>query len=213
MKGSYESLNPPAQGGIGVDCRSSTLFASGSSLTGGDTGDWQVLSPQDPTASGLVVRNDSDVQHLATTFEAGGGLAPPGTPIDSSGTPSTIEDLDDVHRALQIPAAIRELSQIQVSYSGEPYDLVLVRVSSKPDWSLEASLNGVQHLGAPTFDLVLGAAGSEGTLDVTLLSPRLPPGVDAATAFAQPVVAEFGGALRLGAPSSIVIVDASIPQP
>ena len=77
----------------------------------------------------------------------------------------------------------------------------------------EEDLGRVQHLGATTAEWVLGSAGRTGILDITFRGPLLPPGVDALAAFAQPIVADVDGSLRLGSPSSILIVDASFPLP
>ncbi len=212
-RGGDEVLHPAAQGGIGIDCTSSELFTSGSSLIGGDTGDVFLLPTSDPTASGLVVRDGADVQHLATTFASGGGQATPGPPIEATGTPSIVEDLDDDHRAIKTPAVVRELTRAHVSYSGEPGDLVLLSIASTPDWAFVPALKGVQHLGAAPVQAILGTAGADGTLVAAFQSPRVPAGTDAATGFAQAVVAETDGGIRLGAPSSILIVSASIPGP
>jgi len=201
------------QGGSGVDCTTSEVFASGSSLIGGDTGGTDLIDSTIPTASGLVAREASTVNHLATTFASGAGPAPPGPPIDSTGAPSTVTDLDDAHRALKGPAVVREEVPAELGYTGQPGDLVLLRVSATSGWSFAPALAGVQQLGALPLGVILGVAGPAGTIDVAFDAPCLPPGLPAVTAYVQPLVDPTQGPLRLGAPSSILIVDASIPAP
>jgi len=211
-EGGSGDVSYPGTGGIGLESSGSVVFASGSLVSGGDTGLLGAFAPVVPSATGLFARDLSTVEHLATTFAAGGGPAAPGTPLEIEAA-STVEDLDDAHRALEVSAVVRELEAGLVSYSGEPGDLVLLRISSAPGWSFTLSLKGVQHLDAIAGELFLGAAGPAGTLDVVFRAPPLPPGMEALTAFAQPFVAEADGSLRLGAPSSVLIVDASIPLP
>jgi hypothetical protein len=202
----------PAAGGAGIDGNGSVVFASGSSATGGDTGQAFVVPTEDPNTSGLVVSNGSLVEHLATSFVAGEGDGPSGTPIDADGS-SSVADLDDVHRALKLLATIREDEQSNAITSGQPGDVVLLRVAFAPDWTLMPGLKGVQHLGGPTFDFVAGVVGPIGSFSVRFRGPVLPVGVDAVTGYVQPIVAPQEGGLRLVAPSAIVFLNASIPGP
>jgi hypothetical protein len=201
-----------AQGGAGFEINRSTVFLSGSALTGGATGTASVPSP-DPTASAAVLIDAATVQHLATTFQAGAGNAPPGAPVSSAGVPSTFDDLNDDSRQITISAAVRELAPAAVTYSGQPGDLVLLAISLESNGLLVTKFKGVLHLGAFTSSLFLGVADANGALDLSFIGPLLPPGIDAVTGYAQPVVAETGGSLRLGAPSSILLLDGSIPPP
>jgi hypothetical protein len=210
--GSIDVAHLPGQGGAGVDSSASNLFASGSTLTGGDTGESFGAEPLDAPSSGLVARSSSTVHHLATSFQAGQGGAPPGEPITVEPS-STVDDLDDVHRAFKVPAPVREDQEASALYAGEPGDLVLLRISLTPGWTMMPGLKGVLHLGPSTIDLFVGAAGPEGTLDLPFRGPALPVGTQALTAFAQPVVAAGGGPLRLVAPSSIVFIAESIQGP
>jgi hypothetical protein len=206
--------SPGAQGGAGVVSTASTVFASGATLIGGDTGFIAGTAfSATPTASGLVLVDASSAPHVATTVQAGTGLAPPGEPVASSGSPSSFDDLADDHRQLTLPAALREMASGQLTYSGQPGDLVLLLLSSEPDWRLKSGLKGVLHVDDVIATLFLGAADPAGSLVLGFSAPTLPPGVDALAGYAQPVVAETDGSLRLGAPSSYLILDASIPAP
>lgn len=120
-------------------------------------------------------------------------------------------DLNDTQRAFKVPAPVREGEASQATYSGQPGDLVLLRVSLAPAWSFVLSLKGVLHLGTITVDVLLGAVGPGGTLAIPFKGPKLLPGIDASTGFAQPIIRESDGSLRLVAPSSLVFLDASIP--
>jgi len=211
-EGSYESLFPAEQGGIGLECNSATVFTSGSSLIGGDTGNVGGLTP-DPTAAGLAVRDGSDVATLATSITSGGGDAPPGPPIEETGSPSSVEDLADDHRAFKLPPVLRELEPVRLQYRGQPGDLVLVQTSLRPSWMLVPALKGVQHLGVLIGGQLLGIVPPNGQLGPLVQVPALPPGTLAATGFAQPLALELDGSLRVSAPTSIVVVDATIPAP
>lgn len=200
-----------AKGGAGLENNRSTLFLSGSALTGGNDGDGPPSLV--PTASGLVLIDASSAQQLATTFQAGTGNAPPGAPVSMSGAPSTFDDLNEDPRGVTISAAVRELAPAAVTYSGQPGDLVLLAISLQASWSPLSRFKGVLHLDAFASSLILGVADASGTLELAFSGPLLPAGVQAVTAYAQPVVSETGGALRLGAPSSILVLDASIPAP
>ena len=200
-----------AQGGAGFEGNRSTLFLSGSALTGGNTGNGPLSS--EPTASGLVLIDASSAQQLATTFQAGTGNAPPGAAVSMSGAPSTLDDLNEDPRGVTISAAVRELAPAAVHYSGQPGDLVLLAISLQAGWSPLSKFKGVLQLDAFASSLILGVADANGTLELGFSGPLLPAGVEAVIGYAQPVVAEVGGALRLGAPSSILMLDASIPVP
>lgn len=198
-------------GGLGIDSSASTLFASGSIVAGGDTGD-DIARVAEPSASGLLARDASTVDHLATTFAAGGGPAPVGDAITIEAG-SAVTDLDDDHRAIEMPAVLREAEVAQVSYAGAPGDQVLLLLAAEPAWQFVPARKGVLHLGSMIVSAFLGVAGPTGALDLAFGTPSLPTGVDAVAAFAQPFVAETDGSRRLGAPSSILIVDDSIPAP
>ncbi|MHC5211804.1 MAG: hypothetical protein ACYTG2_13880 [Planctomycetota bacterium] len=92
--------------------------------------------------------------------------------------------------------------------------MVLMRFTLGSAWELMPGLKGVQHLGGTAVEVVLGLAGGPaGTLDVVFRAPELPVGIEGITGHAQPVVAVQAGSLRLGAPSTALIVDATIAGP
>jgi hypothetical protein len=143
---------------------------------------------------------------------AGAGDGPPGTPTTVDGG-SSVQGLDDVHRASKLPATLREDEESFSVTTGQPGDIVLLRVAFAPDWTLLTGLKGVLHLGGPTFDTLVGVVGPGGALGVRVRGPILPAGVDAVTGYVQPVVGVAGGGLRLVAPSAIVFLDGAIPGP
>ena len=201
-------------GGVALDLTSTLLFASGSTIAGGDTGLGTVTSPV-PTSPGLVLR-DASVMHLVgSTVEAGGGDAPPGVALEETGVPSDLVDLGGDGRRLSLPATLREGVPSLMTYAGVPGDLVLMQASFSPDFvPLYAALRGVLHRGPVVAEAIVGVAGPPlGGFTSFLLGPDLPVGVDAQRVFTQPVILTPDGDLRLGGPSTIVLLDAAVPTP
>lgn len=162
------------------------------------------------TASGLSLIDGTSVQYLATSFDPGAGNAVPGAPISSGGVPSIVDDLNEAHRGLTVPAPVREQAPAQFSYSGQPGDTVLVALSLYPEWLSIPSVKGILHLDPVASSFVIGSADAAGSLVLPFSGPLLPQGVSSLTGFAQPLVADTNGSLRLGAPSSILLLDSSL---
>jgi len=202
-----------ARGGNALDGTLSAVFASGSLIDGGETGAGHQPSP-DPTASGLVI-DGSAVRVVDATIQPGGGDAlQTGAPIVALGAPSVVVDLVDVHRSLRAPATVREGNVGQMTYAGQPGDVVLLQASFSADFvPYYAGLKGVAHFGGVVAGVVLGVAGPSGAFFKNFVCQQLPVGVEGWRVFAQPVILASGGALRLGGPSTCVLLDATIPLP
>ena len=117
----------------------------------------------------------------------------------------------DRYRAIQLDGPLSEGDATELAYVGGPQDLVLLRVGVAPRWGFLPALKGVDQLQGPTVDLVLGFADATGQLGVPVVVPDLPVGTEALVGDAQPFVRALGGALRLGAPSQLLILDETLP--
>ena len=212
----------PAGGGSGATIDGSFLFTSGSDLIGGQGADGLTSGPSciggGLGGNGLTVYGASSQALLLDTSlqpGAGGlgsGACSPGLPGQPTflfaGSAST---LPGSARALAVDSPVREGQPVSAVATGLPGELVFLGLASTqslpllvPPW------NGALHLGPGISVHFMGIVPPSGTLALGATAPALAPGVESAIGYLQPgFVSPTTGAITLGAPSALVVLDSA----
>ena len=204
-------LLAPAHGGDGLTVGDGLVFASGTTLLGGATGDNSVQAVVSGAGLRLVLAS-SHAWLRGCTVEAGLNLAPFGTQsADIIAPAGHVETYPAAPRSVSVPALLREVTTTTVTVNGVSGDLVGVLVSTNSRW--QAPIPGLQgtpivDLGAAA-DLLVGViTAADGSLEVPLTVPRLPAGVEVIRLFAQGVFVGADGT-TLGSGSAFCWISAS----
>lgn len=191
----------------------SSVFASGSIAVGGNGGGDDLFACN-PGGDGL--RLDAATTHatLLDNLLLGGTGAcgmPAGEPVSSEAGASTFTIAGQA-RGLDVASPLHELSNASFEFTGEPGDSVHVLVATQPLQQFLPKFQGVLHTGLPLLlpPLGFGVIPAQGTLAVDVSVPALPPGLDALWLSVQPLLVESQGALWLGEPATLVVLDASL---
>lgn len=207
----------------------STLFASGSTLTGGAGGtgmDGYCLFgawPGRPGANGgagLVVESSANVWLLDTATvggvrgEGGAGTeqcgAPPGSPgLPGVGVDGTATVLPGTRRVLACATHVREFAPFTLTLRGEPGDLVWVNGGFTSQWTLDLPFGGVRLVGAGSRRAFLGTVSGDGTLSVPVQFGEMGSGIAAQTRFLQAFFRDASGVSHHGSAQVVHVLDAA----
>ncbi len=195
------------------------LFASGTTITGGAGGDGATDATGACTNGGdggvglVTDGNEPEVVLLDTTVAGGsGGLAGDATCGDGmNGAPivllaGELATPPGEARGLVAWSPALESQPSLLAYAGEPGDFVVLAAGAAPDFAYWPALAGVR-LTAPFAFAAQGTADALGALNVVLPPTGLAALVPSATFYLQPIFLDTAGALWLGAPSSMVVLD------
>jgi len=213
-------------GGSGLGITSALVHASACTFTGGVGGEGgncllSTTGDGGPGGAGVMLLNGV-LRYRDSTFMGGPG-GQPGASVPSScpeGQPgaagpglsgSFAVEFPGLHRVLHAPSPVRELVPFPFTLSGEPGELTAIlwspetaHTSASPQsWPLLVSLS------PPAGLLMLGIIPPNGSLAMATTVPDLGAGVDSLRMFAQSIHQPSGGALTFGAPTAIVVLDAS----
>lgn len=203
-------------GGIGgsgaLVLSSPTLFASGSSLTGGagggnchatDDGGWG--------GAGLRLYNSS-ARAVSCTFQGGppalnGFPMIPGVPIEGTGAQTST--LPAHHMSATIP--VREFQAMSLTLQGQPGDRVELIVAPRLRFLLMPAFQGVSllRLARPQLVQQLGTIGASGTLTTSWGIPDLGPGVQNQQWFLQALFTSTSGEVSYGPPATQILLDSA----
>jgi hypothetical protein len=213
---------PGVQGGAGLFAASSTLFASNTTIVGGDGGAGGCRSCAGtpcPTGGGQGapgLQSSATVRLLECTIAGGVSGTPgcgqpgggqPATPM--TGTPPTV--LAGVHRELECEFVAREGQTASLVFRGQPGDVVLLGVADATRYLYSPGWTGVSlvRLSKPPLIEEVGTLPPSGTLTKSWLVPDLGPGAQSRRVFLQAWHVAPGGSSTLGSPGTIVLLDAA----
>jgi hypothetical protein len=220
----------PAQAG-GAGCLvegASTLFASGSSFAGGTGGSgasgncFSFLggSPGAPGGAGLSVVAPASVSLLDCTRSGGsGGAGGPG--VASCGVPPGAAGptganivgvatlLPGQRRVFSCPTVVRELNNLDLTFHGQPGDLVWTGRATDTSWGFSPALLGVRLVSNVLGRTFHGAIPASGTLTVSVPMPALPLGVESETRHYQALFRNIVGQSYLSSAQVVVVLDAA----
>jgi hypothetical protein len=189
-------------GGAGIQWADGNLFLSGATVVGGESAGCSLCTGAD----GLHVTSGA-VQFVESTFEA----APvsdflPGSDIDAP--PGSVQDLMDESRVVLVDSPLRSFELGELNYAGGPLDAVAVFLALGTVPVAAPVKKGVWSLAEPHFGpIALGTADAQGYLLLAFEAPDITP-LQGMVLFVQPVAQEAGsGRLRVGGPSTLVVVD------
>ena len=211
-------------GGAGVLLIGGSLFASGSTFTGGAGADGYLEPPFNlctdgmDGGDGLVLFAGAPVARLrASTTAAGAGGAPgdatclPGQP----GSPSVVVsgaliELPGTHRSMEIFRVIREGGVSPIELQGADGDLAWLFLGPTVAHTFELGLLGTLLPGPPLFAIPAGTLPAGGKKLLTPFIGELGPGIEGITLYEQPLFFEPASTLvLLGTPRVAVFVDAA----
>jgi hypothetical protein len=197
-----DTIFPDLPGAAGAELVGSTLYASGTAITGG-------FGASKPGGTAIVASAGSTV-HLLDVAVSGGAGVPPGDKDSVDGSSSITVGDGSAHALTSTPAP-RVGQPLQVSAEGAPGDGVLLLVSTKP---LIAPLGPDQAVllvnpAPPFLSTVLGTIPAGGTLAGTFTVPALggPEGIEL---FVQDVYLDAALAeVRFGPGTAPLLLDAA----
>ena len=214
----FNTTQPLFHGATGARIVGGYMFASDTQFIGGMGGMYSCCV--DSTALGqaggvgLSLAAPADLLSCTTIGGPGsygpGGYGPPGAALE--GTPPTI--LPGIARRFVTRSPVRELDPVALTFTGLPYELVGIYVSSDsmiglPNMAFEGVFV-VALTGAHSF--YLGQPGADGTLSVSIQAPDLPPTLLGSTAFVQSFFFNtfFPNYVIVGPASAITVLDSSL---
>lgn len=224
--------NDGSSGGPGCLADQSLVFASGTSFRGGHGGDVDYCASSFGCAwagyggGGIQIgptSGSSTARMLATSEQGGAGggawcgpssCAFPGCSFPGGGGParsgSPFIDIAGAARVMVAPTPVRELTNPQLLFYGQPGDRVglLVAAGSAASQYL-AGWRGVLvvPVSHPPLMLFLGTIPMSGPLAVTVDLPDLGSGVQSRVTYLQSVFVDTQGRKHLGSPSCMVVLD------
>ena len=216
-------------GADAIDAADCSVFASASTIRGGDGGSGHSGSCTDaynPSTSGGqggdgVQSSGAATLKLLDSVVAGGAGGPGGVgwPCGSQASnggpgqafvgPGAVETIPGTARTLATTALAREGQVFACHVEGVPGDLALLLLSTQPDHAFSPALHGVQLFAAPFRRVVLGTIDASGVLDASVPITELGAGVAALTPHGQLAVRDLAGSTWLGSPAVLTLLDAS----
>ena len=228
----FGQSTPAGAGGAGARIQSGcTVLASGSTFLGGAGGQGSgggcylsnCLHGVVGGAGGHALRitSPSAVYLLDDTLTGGPGGAG-GVTMGPCCTPGTVPDGPDGSSAadnaillpgesvvLVAPTHIREQTNLALEIAGTPGDLAWISLANDPLWVLDLTHSGVLVQGPVARRLVLGTIPAGGTLQASLTFGALPGGVESQLLYFQALTRSSAGAITIGSPAVLTVLDAS----
>lgn len=224
-------------GGAALECLgSSTVFASGSSFTGGAGGQglpysWLCATlpcGAGPTTGGngghgVVAEAGSTAALLDCVVSGGAGgaggaggqccpqtvwpAAAPGVP--GSAEQGTITHFPGASTAMSAPSAVRVGNTLPLTIGGTPGDVIFLAVSSQSRFVFDPFYSGVFLFGPAARRSSFGVVPGSGVLNVSISVGTLPVGAQSAVRHLQVFARDPSGQLRLGSPAIVTVLDPS----
>lgn len=210
---------PPGEGGEAVRLHLSTLFASGSSLQGGDGGSSEatVCDPGSDGGDGIAYGAGSLARLLDTAVTGGAaGLAGPGCGLPD-GSPGQAFDgprggvltLPGAARSFAASSPVAEGTQVDLVFEGAPGDAVIVVLALEPGAGIyHDAFGAVQLVAAPFLAFPFGVVPAGGVLSAGVPIPALGAGVDFARYPLQALFVAPPAVFHSG-PTAVAILDAA----
>jgi hypothetical protein len=214
----------PGFGGPGCLLVNGNLFASGSTVHGGDGGSGSPASCSPgpfpggdalPGATGIYGFPATILDSIVTGGHGGqGGAAAPacGMPGGSSAAdgfdflfPATV--LTGQHKTLTAPTLVRELHTLDLQVAGNAGDNVWLSTSNGASWRLSPARRGVVLLSQPSDVSFLGTVPANGVLRASVPIGDLGPGVQDRPLFLQATCIDGAGHVTLTGPAVVVLLD------
>lgn len=213
------------QGGHGAHVLGGSLFASGCSFSGGQGGPGGFTStpfgpikvPGGPGGDGIQLTASSSPaigRFLDCTFDAGpGGAAAPGTFGGIPGQPwtalqqATASFIAEPARSFDSTSPIHAGQSTTLTFTAPAGELVFTAATLGMQPTYVNALAGTLVPTVPFLFTTIGTVPASGTLVLTLPLPILPPGTGALSIVHQAVYGTSAGFARLGAPSTLVLLD------
>jgi hypothetical protein len=206
-------------GGAAVQASATTLFISGSGLSGGagqeTNEDYCKLAQVGSGGDGLVLQ-DASLAYLQDSTVAGGVPGHTDFPcwlIGASGTAFVISPGSEV---VQLPGDYRDWSisnlgfqngTLRVNYKGLPGDRVFLTRSPTPDFTLDTSLNGLLLLVPLNGLAFIGPVDPSGDLVVDLALEQVLTSEPARGFFLQLFVVDADNERLIGGPGHVAVAN------
>lgn len=211
----------PGNGGDALNLEGCTLYASGSTLLGGDGGSGVPGGCYDGGNAGDGIQFDAacTVRLLDTTTAAGVpgqpspscGAAAGNPGQDLNGPAGIVTQLAGDARSLDVGSPVVEGTSVPFTFTGQAGDTVLLVIGLEPDLGTYYPAFGVvQLVEAPWVLLPMGTIPAGGVLQANLPIPQLLPGVLFQRLPGQALMVGSGSTIFHAGPSSTVLLDASI---
>lgn len=223
---SVTSSAPAGDGAPGVVLEDTLLVTSGSRFQGGAGGDGASSTPlcgaPGNGGSGILLTGaGSDVQYLDSAFIGGGkgiDATPGGFCTGATGLPGpAAEGLGTGGTATQMSAAaslslvasspVREGGLVELAVAGPSGAPVFLALGEAPFDLFVPALAGTILVAPPYLVLALGVLDGDGKLAAELPLLDLPLGAQVKHYFGQAGYVAGGGAIVLGAPSAVTLLD------
>jgi len=226
-EGSPAFLPNGAVGGAALDVTDAVVVLSGCDLTGG-VGGRGAACVQEQNGNGgdggvgLRASGASTLSSRATTVAGGAGgqggssgfgCFNPGIDgqVGANVVGTSVVPVPGPHRTWASAVPVRELEPFVASVTATPGDWAALLWSAVPENAPVVGVPGqlLVSLGPPTNLRLLGVVPGGGVLALPAALPELGPGVESARVFTQLLVQAPGGELHLGAPLTLVALDAA----
>jgi len=214
-------------GGHALHCSGGFLFCSGSTLTGGKGGDGTccpfTCSAGAEGGSGVLLQagaTEPEAVFLDTTSAGGpggaGGFCPLGPLCDDGVDGMGYEIL--AGSGLLLPgnslsmtasSPIREGGAVTIDVHGPPGVEVFLGIAGEPAFQYYPPLSGVLLAEGPYVFIHLGALPGSGALKTVMPLLFMPPLVESMTFHGQAAYLDPIGAVLLGSPSAVTLLDAA----
>ena len=216
---SFDDTLTQDDGGDGARLIDSALFASGCAIVGADGGDADSLFLcAGDGGDGLVLFGASSAVLLET--EPAAGAAGAGTSSMCSQKGDRGDDIVDplgatsvlgvAARSLEVSSPVRENDPLDIAFHGQPNDFVFALLSIEADPVFLPAFNGTQVPQAPVAILPFGSLGATGSLEFTVATPALAPGLESLTFHTQGAFLGATGDRVLSSPSALVLIQSGL---
>lgn len=208
----------PQPGEDAIRMTDGELFLYGSTVLGGSGGDGiGTCVDGAPGGHGIILDGTNPaVTLLDSVVRGGAGGTATGTCTDgadgmdyvTNAPGATIDTVVATARSYVLSSPVREGGMVQITFVGQPGDLVWVRYPTVPGPSLFSGLwDGPFVLGLPAPRQFVGTLDATGTLVLNAPFPDLGAGTDVVPFFTQAIF--LGSRFVMGTPSLLVVLDAS----
>ena len=202
----------------------STLFTSGSTLTGGDGGQVSLAAPfcgaGGDGGAGLEIDGTDAIAYIRDSAITGGEGGTPTEPgcLPGNNAPNILQVHGQVFFFTEpsLPfttsSPVKENESVTLSFEGQAGSCALYFFSAAQGAEQTGvfELGGLIVLGSPKYAAVAGVIPSSGSLDVSLQVPAMGPlaNQEARTVYLQSVVASpsSSGKAFIGEPTSVVLM-------
>lgn len=204
-------------GGVGdyaiISSDATEVWMSSTATQGGSGGAGANGGAGGAGGDALLLFPNSSAHQIGSSVVGGGG----GVPLGVAGNPynsypgASVVNHAGAARVFTADTVVRASTSLALTFDGVGGDRVALYANSVAGWTVDPLTNWVRSIGTtPTARFLrYGSLPGAGSLSVTVPVGPIAPGVQATVVHLQSSHRELGGALYLGSPRFVVVLDPS----